>query len=148
MLFRSFAQSRGPNIPQRGRSGGSGAAIDMSLGPLVKNGHLNTPYATVGVAGVSSDYSALLDSWIRRRIYYPPDAAQRGEDGSTHLKVVIDRFGHVKSVRLLDSSGSERLDDAFTGIFRGATLPPIPPEMAGKEIPLDLTLNYVLLRGR
>ncbi len=142
----SFSQAPGPSRARTGRPGGSHAPIDMSLGPLVKNGHLNTPYATVGIKGVSDDYGAEIDSWIRRHLYYPPEAAARGEDGSSHVHVVIDRSGHVKSARLVDSSGAYALDDATTGMFRGATLPPVPDDMQGDHFDIDLTVNYILIR--
>ncbi|MCQ8279054.1 TonB family protein [Acetobacteraceae bacterium KSS8] len=137
-------QQEGPPRARTGRAGGSGSAIDMSLGPLVKNGHINTPFATIGVQGVSSDYGNELDSWIRRHLYYPPDAAARGESGPAHVHVQIDRSGRVKSVQLVDSSGSFALDGATTGMFRGRTLPPVPPDMSGDHFDIDLTVNYIL----
>ena len=145
----SFAQPNleaGPRRARTGRPGGSHAPVDLSLGPLVKNGHLNTPYATVGIKGVSDEYGSEIDSWIRRHLYYPPEAAQRGEDGSSRVHVVIDRTGHVKSARLVDSSGAYALDDATTGMFRGATLPPVPDDMSGDHFDIDLTVNYILIR--
>ena len=141
----SFAEP-GPPRARSGHASGSGSSIDLSLGPLVKNGQLNTPFATVGVKGVSDDYGAEIDSWIRRHLYYPPDAAQRGEDGPSHVHVTIDRSGHVKSVRLVDSSGSVALDDSTEGMFRGRTLPPVPPDMVGDHFDIDLTVNYILER--
>ncbi len=139
----SFQQEGQPRA-RTGRPSGSGSAIDMSLGPLVKNGHINTPFAAIGVKGVSSDYGNELDSWIRRHLYYPPDAAARGESGPAHVHVQIDRSGRVKSVQLVDSSGSFALDGATTGMFRGRTLPPVPPDMQGDHFDIDLTVNYIL----
>ena len=142
----SFSQAPGPSISQRGRPSGSASAIDMSIGPLVKTGHLNTPYATVGIKGVSDDYGSEIDSWIRRHLYYPPEAAEKGQDGPSHVHVVLDRSGHVKSARLVDSSGSFLLDDATTGMFRNAHLPPVPDDMKGDQFDIDLTVNYILVR--
>ncbi len=143
----SFSQSTpGPARARSGRPGGSHAPVDLSLGPLVKNGHLNTPFATVGIKGVSDDYGAEIDSWIRRHLFYPPEAAQRGEDGNSHVHVVIDREGHVKSVRLVDSAGSFALDDSTEGMFRNAKLPPVPPDMQGDHFDIDLTVDYILMR--
>ena len=134
-----------PRLHQR--RAGSGGAIDLSLGPMVQNGQINTPYAsTSSIHGVSSDYAQELGDWIRRHMYYPQDAAERGEDGPSSVKVVLDRQGHVKSIRLVNSSGSYALDDATEGMFRGATLPPIPPDMKGPTFDVDLTIDYILLR--
>ncbi len=129
------------------RRAGSGGSIDLSLGPMVQNGQINTPYAsTSSIHGVSSDYEQELGDWIRRHMYYPEDAAERGEDGPSSVKVVLDRQGHVKSIKLVNSSGSYALDDATEGMFRGATLPPIPPDMKGPTFDVDLTIDYILLR--
>ena len=143
----SFEQGEpGPPRYRSGRPSGSRAPVDLSLGPLVKNGRLNTPFATVGIKGVSDDYEAEIDAWIRRHLYYPPDAAQRGEDGPSHVHVVLDRSGRVKGVSLVTSSGSYALDDATMGMFRNAHLPQVPPDMVGDHFDIDLTVNYILIR--
>ncbi|TLU71928.1 TonB family protein [Lichenicoccus roseus] len=130
-----------------GRRAGSGAPIDMSLGPLVQNGRLNTPYAsTSSIKGVSDDYADEIGDWIRRHMYYPEEAAQKGEDGPSHVHVVLDRQGKVSSVSLVSSSGSYLLDAATTGMFRNAKLPPVPPDMSGDHFDVDLTIDYILIR--
>ncbi len=142
----SFSQGEpGPARSRGGRVSGSHAPVDLSLGPLVKNGRLNTPFATIGIRGVSDDYGSEIDAWIKRHLYYPPEAAQRGEDGPSHVHVEIDRSGRVKSVALVSSSGSYALDDATEGMFRAARLPPVPPDMEGDHFDIDLTVNYILI---
>jgi TonB family protein len=143
----SFSQAPTPPRRLRGRPAGSAAPVDLSLGPLVRNGRLVTPYAsTSSIKGVSDDYGDEIGAWIRRHMYYPEDAARRGEDGPSHVHVVLDRQGRVKSVRLVNSSGSYALDDATMGIFRNAQLPPVPPDMSGNSFDVDLTIDYILLR--
>ena len=141
----SFSEAPGPQRTRTGRPGGSRGPVDLSLGPLVKNGRLNTPFATVGIKGVSDDYGNEIDSWIRRHLYYPPEAAEHGEDGQSSVHVVLDREGRVKSVRLVSSSGSYSLDASTQGMFHGAKLPPVPPDMQGDHFDIDLTVNYILL---
>ncbi len=141
----SFAQNR--PAPRRSTRFGSGGAINLSLGPMVQNGHLLTPYAsTTSIRGISSDYDEELSDWIHAHMYYPQDAAERGEDGPSSVHVVLDRQGHVTSIRLVNSSGSYALDDATQGMFRGATLPPVPPDMSGDTFDIDLTIDYILIR--
>ncbi|WP_232228199.1 energy transducer TonB [Asaia astilbis] len=138
-----------PSTPrrQRGRRGGSGAPIDMSLGPLSTNGQINAPFMTHNtIRGVSDDYGSEIDRWIRAHLYYPEDAIKNGEDGPSSVHVVLDRTGHVKSVRLTGQSGSYSLDAATTGMFQGARLPPVPPDMRGDHFDIDLTINYILIR--
>lgn len=138
-----------PSTPrrQRGRRGGSGAPIDMSLGPLSTNGQINAPFMTRNsIRGVSDDYGSEIDRWIRAHLYYPEDAIKNGEDGPSSVHVVLDRDGRVKSVRLTGQSGSYSLDAATTGMFQGAHLPPVPPDMKGDHFDIDLTINYILIR--
>ncbi len=143
----SFSQAPSPQRSRRARPGGSGAPIDMSLGPMVQGGRLLTPYASAtSIKGVSDDYADEIGSWIRRHMYYPEEAARRGEDGPSHVHVVLDRQGRVNSIRLVTSSGSFLLDDATQGMFRNATLPPVPPDMSGNSFDVDLTIDYILIR--
>lgn len=148
MTDLSLDQSSAPPRPRHhGRTGGSGGPIDLSLGPLVQNGKLNTPFATRStVRGVSDDYSEEVDRWIRRHMYYPEEAAQNGEEGPSSVHVVLDRSGNVRFVRLTNQSGSYLLDAATTGMFRNAHLPPIPPGITGDHFDLDVTVNYILIR--
>lgn len=132
---------------RRGNRGGSGAPIDMSLGPLSTNGQINAPFMTRNsIRGVSEDYGGEVDRWIRAHLYYPEDAIKNGEDGPSSVHVVLDRSGHVRSVRLTGQSGSYSLDAATTGMFQGAHLPPVPPDMKGDHFDIDLTINYLLIR--
>ncbi|MBM9402242.1 TonB family protein [Gluconacetobacter azotocaptans] len=142
----SFAPSPGPQRQRRGRAGGSGSPIDLSVGPTVRNGQLNVPYSTqTQIKGVSEDYGEEIDRWIRSHMYYPEEAARAGEDGASSVHVVLDRSGRVKAVRLTGQSGSYYLDAATTGMFHGAELPPVPPDMVGNHFDIDLTINYILL---
>ncbi|MBO1360686.1 energy transducer TonB [Acetobacter sacchari] len=143
----SLDQSSAPRRNRRGRSGGSGGPIDLSIGPMVQNGRLNAPYSTRSTTrGVSDDYSAEVDRWIRRHMYYPEDAARNGEEGPSSVHVVIDRAGRVRFVRLTGQSGSYELDASTTGMFHGAELPPVPPDIPGDHFDLDVTINYILIR--
>lgn len=132
---------------KRGRRGGTGGPVDFSLGPLSLNGQINAPYKTSSsVKGVSSDYGSEIDSWIRAHMFYPDEAVAAGEEGPASVHVVIDRSGRVTKVRLTDQSGSYSLDAATTGMFQGAQLPPVPPDMKGDHFDLDVTINYMLIR--
>ena len=119
---------------------------ELQDGPMARNGELRVPYATAGIHGVSPDYDAELQDWIQRHLYYPEDAARRGQDGTASVHVVLDRSGQVRSVELTTSAGADSLDDATSGMFRDATLPPVPPDMAGNHFDIDLTVHYILLR--
>nr|WP_321983999.1 energy transducer TonB [uncultured Lichenicoccus sp.] len=142
----SFAPMTRSFQRRSGRPAGSGGPVDLSLGPLVQNGQLNTPYAsTSSIKGVSDDYAEEIGDWIRRHMYYPEEAAQKGESGPSHVHVVLDRQGQVKTVSLVSTSGSYLLDAATTGMFRNAKLPPVPPDMNGNHFDVDLTIDYILI---
>ena len=126
---------------------GSHGAVDLSLGPIAHNGEMRIPYARTGIKGVSPDYDAELQDWIQRHLYYPEEAARKGQDGTAEVHVVLDRDGQVRDVELTTSSGADLLDDATSGMFRGATLPPVPPDMAGGHFDIDLTVHYILMHG-
>lgn len=138
---KSRRKSATRRLPQ-----GSRSAIDMSTGPLVKNGKINVPYAAkISIKGVNDAYGDAINAWIRQHLYYPPEAANNGDDGSASVHVALNRDGYVQSVSLTGSSGSDILDAAITGMFRGAKLPKIPPDLPD-HFELDLTVNYILLR--
>ena len=144
----SFNAAPAPRRKNVGRPGGSGAPIDFSIGPLVKNGQLNARYASrTMVKGVSDDYAAEIDAWIRQHLFYPPDAAARGEEGGSSVHVILDRSGMVLKVFETNSSGFVELDAATVGIFQGAQLPPVPPDMKDRFINFDVTVDYILIRN-
>jgi protein TonB len=144
----SFDQAPAPRRPRRGRSGGSNAPLDLSIGPMVENGALTAHYSSrTAVHGVSSDYAAEIDAWIQRHLYYPPEAAERGDSGTTSVHVVLDRQGNVFKVFETSSSGVTELDAATVGMFHGAQLPPVPPDMKDNYINFDVTINYILIRN-
>lgn len=143
----SFSASPLPRRDRHGRAGGTGGPIDLSLGPVVSNGKINAPYSSsTQIKGVSDDYGNELDRWIRSHMYYPEEAARAGEEGPSSVHVELDREGHVTKVRLTGQSGSYYLDAATVGMFRNAQLPPVPPDMQGDTFPIDLTINYILIR--
>ena len=133
-----------PSVTRRGR-GGSGSAVSLSIGPIVQGGHLSMPFSIQGGHGMTSDYQELLDDWVNRHKYYPQSAADRGHDGQVAIHVVWNRDGKVLSVQRLYSSGDTDLDDAWLGLFRGAHLPPPPPDVPGDPIEYDMIMTYQLL---
>ncbi|MFT9400674.1 TonB family protein [Acetobacter sp.] len=143
----SFNEAPAPRRHRTGRPGGSGGPIDMSVGPVVENGAINAHYTSrASIKGVSDDYGQQINEWIERHKFYPEEAARNGEEGPASVHVVLDRTGRVKSIYETGSSGSYYLDAATTSMFRGAQLPPVPPNMQGDHFDIDLTMNYILIR--
>ncbi len=132
-----------PHIARSGR-GGSGGAINLSLGPMVQGGQLSMPFSMRGGHGMTSDYQSMIDDWVEAHKYYPEAAARRGHDGNVTIHVTWNRDGKVLDVQLESGSGDQDLDDAWTGLFRGAHLPPPPPDVKGDPIAYDMTMHYIL----
>ncbi len=77
-------------------------------------------------------------SWNR---HYPEAARARGEQGTVHLALTIDRGGHVMSAHIVSSSGSSTLDQAALEMARHASGRPLPPEM-GSSVSLIVPVRY------
>jgi periplasmic protein TonB len=127
--------------------------IDLALGPasLASKGAVPHNPATNGTiriegADLGPDWVELLQEWWNRHSYYPREAAARGEDGTTQVRLHVDRSGQVKEVELVSRSGSQWLDMGSLAIFRGAKLPPFPPSTPQNQADLVLTLNFYLIR--
>jgi len=61
-----------------------------------------------------------------------------------HMRVEHD--GRVQNLELTGKSGSGWLDLGALSVFRGAYLPPLPPDMPEKQIPFEVTVHYVIVR--
>ena len=129
--------------------------IDLALGPLARNSNgavprnPATPQPMVQIEGadLGDDWLRALHEWWNRHGYYPRQAAAQGEDGTTRLRVRVERSGRVREVTLEMRSGSQWLDMGSLAIFRDAMLPPFPPSTPQNEATLYLTLNFILIRG-
>jgi periplasmic protein TonB len=140
--------------PSRSRPTGRRNTLDPRIGPEIASQagspptDLHRPDYSIKVTGaqVGSDWIAMLHAWWSQHGYYPPQAAQAGEDGTVRIHVVVNRYGKVLGVELIGRSGSQWLDLAAQAVFRGANLPPFPPATPEPQADLDLTINYLLYR--
>ncbi|QCE34909.1 hypothetical protein FAI40_05835 [Acetobacteraceae bacterium] len=133
---------------KKGQKGGNKGAIDMGvMGPLSMNGKINAPYtSSTTIKGVSSDYGAELDAWIRNHIFYPDDAVRQEMEGASSVHVRLDRKGNVQQVFIKGSSGYGTLDIATVSIFKDQKLPDVPEDMKGDHFDIDVQVNYLLIR--
>jgi TonB family protein len=104
------------------------------------------PYGTLRSGQVGADWRNAFSKWVSEHAYYPPQAARDNEDGDVTVHVVATADGRVQSVRLVSRSGSQWLDMALQSMFDGATLPPIPPDVANPTFDFDFTMHYILIR--
>ena len=128
-------------------SNSNGRSLDLSVGPVVRNGQLSEAVAHVRGSHGLADWLDALRDFVEDHKYYPREAAENGEQGSAVLRVTVTRDGTVKKLELVSSSGSQMLDAAWMAVFRDNKLPPFNDDMPHKEITLPVELDYHLIYG-
>jgi len=97
-------------------------------------------------AEVGPDWRNALSEWVQEHAYYPEQAAQMGQEGTTRVLVTTTPEGHVLSVEMEKRSGSPWLDLALEALFRGAKLPPMPKSAGVQPVPFHFTMHYIIVR--
>ncbi|MFC3124261.1 energy transducer TonB [Pseudoroseomonas globiformis] len=145
--------SQGPPVrlaPPARRAPPPGGGMDMALGPVPERSRAPRRSSAPGesnvlthVSGVrpSGDWGSLFQSWVQRRGFYPPQAAQAGEDGLVVLRVTVQKDGRISAVRITSSSGSRWLDSASLSLFRDQVGPAFTPDMADEGDSTTLTFR-------
>jgi protein TonB len=86
-------------------------------------------------------YLALVRSEIERQRVYPSKASSRAPEGTAVFVLVVDRNGRLLVLQLSKSSGAAALDDTGAEMIRrAAPLPPLPPEIPGEAVELEVAL--------
>jgi len=97
-------------------------------------------------AEVGPDWRNALSEWVHEHAYYPEQAAQLGQEGSTRVLVKTMPGGRVLSVEMEKRSGSPWLDLALEALFRGAQLPPMPKSAGDEPVEFHFTMRYIIVR--
>jgi protein TonB len=129
-----------PRVP------GARQPLDFSLGRMNPGPGEPRPFATFHGGQVGADWRNALHRWLDEHAYYPPEAAQAGEDGDVVMRITATADGRVQSATLISRSGSQWLDMAARSMFDNAVLPPIPPDVANPTFTFELTIHYILVR--
>jgi TonB family protein len=148
--FGAASVPRERPVPESPRRRG----IDLALGPEARASRGAVPRNPIAADGMirvdgadlGGDWIRLLHEWWDRHAYYPPQAAAEGEDGTTRVRLVVNRSGKVEKVELETRSGSQWLDVGSLAIFRNAMLPPFPLSTPQDRADLLLTINFILVR--
>lgn len=140
-------QLGGRSAPPPGRPGTRG--LDTTVDPRFLEGRTAAdPMARVTGANVGADWRAAFRRWLDQNMRYPMDAAMRGEDGRVRVTITANPDGTVRSVRMAMPSTSPSLNSGTTRPFNGARLPAFPPGADPNGVTIELTVDYVLIRGR
>jgi protein TonB len=76
---------------------------------------------------------------------YPEAARAHDEQGVATATFTMDRSGHVLSVNLVHSSGSQALDEEAVALIRRADpMPPMPAALPGTTITLTIPVRFSL----
>ena len=90
-------------------------------------------------------YLAALATRINRRKYYPRMSRRLGEQGMAVLSFVIRRDGGLADIRIVDSSGHSRLDQAAVKtLHRVSPFEPIPATIDRDEWPISVPIVFSL----
>lgn len=89
-------------------------------------------------AGRDTSYEARLLAHIQKFRRYPAAARRMGDQGVAHLRVRIDRGGHVVSAQLLRGSGFPALDRGALDTLRRAD--PLPAVPADRPDPFEMVV--------
>ncbi len=86
---------------------------------------------------------------FRNNIYgvwgYPRSSVERREEGTSLLKITINRDGSVKGVQLMESSGYDALDhEAIEAVKKGASYGPLPRAYQEETLSIFAFFRYNL----
>ena len=90
-----------------------------------------------------SDYFARIKFQIEQVWTYPLEVARRGISGQITLKFKLSRQGNLVGVRLVNSSGTQKLDEAaLQAVKKAAPYYPFPPNINKEKITILATFIY------
>jgi TonB family protein len=72
-----------------------------------------------------------------------PSSLAEDRSFQVRVRLVIEREGTVKSIRVLKRSGDDRFDAAAQAAVRGATLLPLPEDYPAQRLTLELPFSHV-----
>lgn len=101
------------------------------------------PQAAV-VPPIDPAWRGALAAWVRSRQRYPEAARRLGTEGTATLRFSVSREGQVLDAQLVQTSGSDILDDAALAMVRGARGPAFPPGMAQPQVTVSVSVHYRL----
>ena len=92
-----------------------------------------------------SDYLALCRRLIENNKTYPLMARKGRIEGTALVRCVLERTGAPINSGVIKSSGSELLDNAaLRAVLSVGRFPPVPPELPGSELTLDIPITFRL----
>lgn len=106
-----------------GNSGQTGTSTDNDV-------DTDGEASEAGYQAMLVSYDGIVLGHLAKFKTFPAAARMRGEEGNVGVEFIIGRDGQMVKCRLLDSSGSRRLDKAALSQLRSAEPYPSAPEQA------------------
>ena len=125
-------------------AGRPGAVMDLSAGPVERQGRLTDTITHPAGSQVSGEYDAKLVAWVESHRDDIQTMVKDANPGSVTLAVTIARDGHVLRLHLLQPSGSALLDAAWVTFYRDFTPPPFAGDITGNEYTFNYTLQLTV----
>lgn len=110
------------------------ALAATSFGFAAQAGEASSLKAWAKQAGVSVDDV----------MHYPAIAMRKGEQGTTTLRVTVDREGQVTNADTLASPRSVSIRSAARNVVKRADFPALPAGYEGEELTFALQLTYAI----
>jgi protein TonB len=124
------------------RSGGRTRGLNLDLSEAQQPGS----QADIKVQGdVGANWIAELEQWIDARKYYPEMAGELNQQGTVVIRFTVDRAGHVSRLGIVTPTGYALLDQAWLGLFRGASLPPLLPSSKADTATITASMRFEIL---
>lgn len=95
---------------------------------------------------VGADWLNAFSRWWINNRRYPRAAADLGQQGTARLELLIEPNGHVRTARLIRSSGSVWIDSGIVNFFNGNTLPPFPRGVSPDGVTFRIAVKHILIR--
>ena len=101
-----------------------------------------SPAAT---AAARANWQGQLLAWLSQHKRYPREAQEQRQQGTAHLRFVLDRYGRVLSYDLRQKLRFAALDEEVVALIqRAQPLPAPPPELSGTRFELVAPVEFSL----
>lgn len=91
------------------------------------------------------DYMSQIIRDVYSNIRYPERALRRNYEGSVRMRLIIERDGSLAEVKVMEGSRHDTLnEEAGRAVLAAVPFAPIPNELRGERIEVELPINFRL----
>ncbi len=133
-----------PNEAKRQEAPAHPSSVPVAA-PASSTTRISAPPGSQQRQDVQRAYLAELAAAIEQRKRYPRLSRRRGEEGHTLVNFVIRADGTLEEIRLRESSGHRRLDQAaLRTLHEVSPFRPIPPALARERWEISVPIVFRL----